>query len=271
MMRMLRLAIGLAIAIALTLPLCARAGTISGTWTLQPGRDGERVQLTIHPDGIGHWNETVHIEKPWSGDDFWLRREAGAFHFAGTVADDRGSGQFTFTSNDAFASGLTARGLAVRDDRKLMTAAAVDLTLQYIDSIRTDGYTDLGYDNLLAFRALGVSPASISDLRGLFGRMSAEDVISTSALHVTRAYVDEMHAMGIATVTPERAVTFKSLHISKSYVGELAEMGFRNLSPDDIVSFKAMHIDRAYLRHLAAHGLKNLTPQQVIELKASGL
>ena len=272
MMRMLRSAIAIALSLALVLPLSARAGTIAGAWTMQPGRDGERVQLTIHPDGgVEHWDETVHIEKPWSGSEFRLRREAGTFHFTGTVINGTGSGQFTFSSNDAFASGLATRGLAVKDDRQLMTAAAVDLTLQYVDSIRADGYPQLGFDNLLAFRALGVTPASIADLRAVFGQMSAENVISTSALHVTRAYVEQMHQMGIASVTPERAVTFKSLNITRSYVDELAQMGFRNMSPDDIVSFKAMRIDGTYLRHLAAHGLKNLTAQQVIELKASGL
>jgi hypothetical protein len=200
-----------------------------------------------------------------------LRREAGTIVFTGILGNGTGSGQFTFTPNDAFVKGLSARGLHYDNDHELLSAAGVDLTLAYIDAVRGDGFPNLPMGDLLAFRALGVTTASIAELRSLFGPISAENVIATTALHVTRSYVDELRGMHIGTITPERAITFKSLHITKSYVDELADLGYRDMRPDDIVAFKSLHIDRAYLQHLAAHGLKNLSPQQVIEMKATGL
>jgi hypothetical protein len=206
-----------------------------------------------------------------SGRDFSVAREAGTFHFTGTLGDDTGSGQFTFTPSEAFVSGLASRGIQTSSDDDILVAASIDLTLAYIDSISAAGYRDIGFEHLIAFRALQVTPASIADLRSIFGQMGTEDVISATALHVTRAYVEELRSMGVGDITPERAVTFKALHIDKGYVAELARMGYAHMPPDQIVSFKAMHIDEAYLQHLRAHGLKNLTPQQVIEMKATGL
>lgn len=273
-MKRLRMMMCIAMLAALVAPSIARANTITGTWKLEPAEHGRQAQLQLYNTSDGfentlHWNELgIQLSSP--GSRFELRREAGTFEFTGTIADGTGSGDFTFTPSDAFRSGLSARGLQ-GDDRRGMTAACVDLTLEYIDTIHATGYRDLSFDNLVAFRALDVTPASIAQLRTLFGDLPAEEVISTSALRITRAYVEELRSMGIGPVTAQQAVTFKSLRIDKAYVGELAGMGYRNMRPNDIVAFKALHIDAAYLRHLASHGLKNLTPQQVIEMKATGL
>lgn len=245
---------------------------ITGTWKME--RSAQHVQLNLQTDrnqNTVQWDENVSIDGPTRPVDFYVRREAGTFHFTGTAGGGSGSGDFTFTPDRAFADGLTSRGLQFDDAAAVMTAASVDLTLAYIDSIHASGYPQLGFNHLVAFRALHVTPSSIADLRSMFGSISAGDVISTTALHGDRAYVDELHSMGVDSVTPQRAVTFKALHITKAYVDELASMGYRGMSPNDIVTFKAMHIDSAYLRHLASHGLKNLTAQQVIELKATGL
>ncbi|HET6895229.1 MAG TPA: hypothetical protein VFH72_07620 [Candidatus Baltobacteraceae bacterium] len=221
----------------------AQAGTITGTWSAH--RTARGVELNLSSDAdihTMHWQETLHLDGAPSTANFTLRREAGTIVLSGTVGNGTGSGQFTFTPSDAFVAGLSSRGLRYDNDHDLLSAASVDLTLQYIDAMRGDGYPNLPFGDLLAFRAVGVTAASLADLRSVFGQISAENVIATTALHVTRSYVDE-----------------------------LADMGYRGMSPDDIVAFKSMHIDRAYLQHLAAHGLKNLSGQQVIEMKASGL
>jgi hypothetical protein len=252
----------------------AQMQSVAGTWVLERSGYSHQWELQLSSDentNTMQWHQTMPIAGPPSSADFSIRREAGTFHFTGTLGSRGGSGQFTFTPNDAFASGLAARKLKTRDSHELMAAASIDLTLAYIDSIRAAGYPDLSFDNLLAFRAVGVTPQSISESRSLFGQLPAGEVISTAALHVTPAYVQELRSMGIGPVTAERAVTFKALHIDKGYIAELARLGYAHMDPQDIVSFKAMHIDAAYLQHLRQHGLKNLTPQQVIEMKATGL
>lgn len=242
--------------------------SVHGTWALQRNDYQNRWQLRLSSDGD---EQTLRMDAPPTSGTFSIRREAGTFDFTGTLSDDGGSGQFTFTPSAAFVNGLGSRHLHPESIRDIMAAASVDLTLEYIDSIAAAGYPNLGFDKTIAFRAVGATPGSIAELRSVFGTLSSEDVVSTSALHVTRAYVDELHTMGVDHVTPERAVTFKALDIDKAYIAELARMGYSHMDPQDIVSFKAMHIDAAYLQHLRAHGLKNLTAQQVIEMKATGL
>jgi hypothetical protein len=248
--------------------------TVNGTWALQQSRYEHRWQLQLSADGdrdTMQWQQTLRLDAAPASANFSIRREAGTFDFTGTLSKDGGSGQFTFTPSSAFVNGLGSRNLHPDSVHDIVTAAGVDLTLAYIDSIGAAGYPNLSFEKLIAFRAVGATASSIAGLRSVFGPLSAEDVVSTSALHVTRAYVDEMHDMGVQTVTAQQAVTFKALHIDKAYVGELSRMGYGRMNPQDIVTFKAMHIDAAYLQHLRAHGLKNLTAQQVIEMKATGL
>lgn len=274
MTRCIRLAFAISAALVLVAPAIARANTITGTWRLERSGHAGRTQLALSSGGnlnTIELNENISAQAPLSGSHFEIRPEAGTFEFTGTLRNGEGSGDFVFTPSEQFISGLSARGLHSEDDREIMSAAAIDLTVGYIDTIRGSGYPHLRFGTLLAFRALNVTPASIAQLRIVFGPLPADEIISTTALHVTAAYVNELREMGISPVTAERAVTFKALHIDKAYVTQLESMGFRNLPPDEIVSFKAMHVDAAYLRRLASHGLKNLTPQQVIQLKAAGL
>lgn len=274
MNRLQRIACGTTALLVFLTAVAFATQTITGAWTLERNRHASGWQLQLSADGDNNsmrWEQTLPIDTAPSSADFTIRREAGTFHFTGTLSSVGGGGQFTFTPSDAFVSGLASRGLQARDEHELVSAATVDLTLQYIDSIRAAGYPDLSFDRLLAFRAVGATPQSIAGLRAIFGTMSAENVISTSALHVTPEYVQELRSMGVDTVTPQRAVTFKALHIDKAYVADLARMGYSHMDPQGIISFKAMHIDAAYLQHLRQHGLKNLTPQQVIEMKATGL
>ncbi|MFN2450062.1 MAG: hypothetical protein ABR508_09820 [Candidatus Baltobacteraceae bacterium] len=246
---------------------------VNGTWVLAPSGQQHQwqIRLSSSDEDTRQWEESLHLDAPPSSTPFSIRRDAGTFDFTGTLAEGTGSGRFTFTPSSAFVNGLASRNLHLRSVRDLTAAAAVDLTLSYIDAIGAAGYPSLSFEKLLAFRAVGATPASIAELRSVFGQLPAEDVISTTALHVTRAYVDELHSMGVDGITPRRAVTFKALHIDKAYIEDLSRMGYAHMKPDDIVSFKAMHIDAAYLQHLREHGLKNLTPQQVIEMKATGL
>jgi hypothetical protein len=273
MSRLARIACCLAAVVAL-IGAGQQFQSVTGTWALERSGYSGRWQLQLSSHGNTNsmqWQETMPIPARPSSTDFTIAREAGTFHFTGTLSSDGGTGQFTFTPSEAFVSGLAARNLQIDNSHEIMSAASVDVTLAYIDSIHAAGYRDLRFGDLLAFRALGVTTQSIAQLRGVFGQMPAGDVISTTALHVTPQYVQELRSMGMGPVTAERAVTFKALHIDKSYIAELARLGYAHMDPQDIVSFKAMHIDAAYLEHLRQHGLKNLTPQQVIQMKAAGL
>jgi len=274
MKRVSQLACCIAALFALVAAASPLLQTVHGTWVYAPSGYQHRWELRLSSDSDDRtlqWQQTLPLDTAPKSATFSIRREAGTFDFTGTLTKDGGSGQYAFTPSGTFVNGLASRNIQADSVHDIMSAASVDLTLSYIDSIGAAGYPNLSFEKLLAFRAVGATPSSIAELRSVFGSLSAEDVVSTSALHVTRAYVQELHGMGVDSITPERAVTFKALHIDKGYIAELARMGFAHMNPQDIVSFKAMHIDAAYLQHLRSHGLKNLTAQQVIEMKATGL
>jgi predicted XRE-type DNA-binding protein len=259
---------------------------LSGSWQLTREAPTGRIELRLWLDGeqhsmfggdVGRFDadrlrlSDAAIDGAPAQVTFSLRRDAGTFQFSGVLGNGRGTGPFTLTPNEVFVQGMAQRGLALSEPRDVLTAAIVDLTLPYIDSIRAAGYPDLSFEHYIGFRAVGVTPQSIAEMQSLFGHVSSGEMESAAAMHITKAYVDEIHSMGIGQVTIERAITFKALRIDKSYVAQLAQMGYPDLSPDNIVTFKAMHIDEAYINHLAAHGLKHLTAEQLIQMKAAGL
>lgn len=246
-------------ALALLLACTANAAqSINGTWELQRETGTPYIEMRLSTLEVHGGRKSVYSSHQYNAADlgltgaridaaasqtqFALKRAAGTFGFTGMLGNGRGGGVFTFTPDDAFVRGLDSRGLKLGNDRDLLAAATVDLTLTYVDSIRSAGYANLSFEKMLAFRALNVTPQSIADLHGLFGTMREDEVISATALGVTKAYVESV-----------------------------ARLGFSNLTVNQIVEFKAMHIDAAYLKHLADHGLKHLTPQQVVEAKATGL
>jgi hypothetical protein len=261
--------------------------SLSGTWQLTRDVQTRHIRLrlwlddgerhSMNWDDIGRFNAAglglndAQVDGTPAKVVFSLQREAGTFQFSGELGNGRGTGPFTFTPNESFVQGMAQRGLDLGGPRDVLTAAIVDMTLPYVDSIHAAGYSDLSFEQLVGFRAVGVTPQSIAELQSLFGRVSTDQVMSATAMHITRAYVDEIRAIGIGPVTVDRAITFKAMGITKAYVAELARMGYPNLSPDNIVTFKAMHIDEAYIDHLAAHGLKHLSAEQLIEMKAAGL
>lgn len=251
MKRVLAAVVTMALAVAL-LPVMARAADVAGgTWTIQPGRTGERVQLELRWDGedSDSYNsgfrledlglQRKDLESPAHSVHFVVRRDAGTVDFTGTAGDGVGSGRFTFDPSAAYRDAMAKRGYGVRNLHEQLAAVALDISLSYTDSIAATGIKPSTYENLIAFRALSITPQSIADLRRQFGPLDEQDVI-----------------------------TFSALHIDASYIKELASVGYTNLSAHEITELKALHVDAGYIRRVQAHGYKHPTVRQLVELKA---
>jgi hypothetical protein len=261
--------------------------TMTGQWSIQRVL-GSTVQLEFRTerraDGTAHWDSTntsdvsriglssADLDSSGKHVHFTIAREAGTFECDGWAGHGQGSGTFAFNASPAFLAGLRSRGYSDLSPEKQAGSAMLDITLGYIDSIFAAGYPHVEYNQLVAFKALGVTPTSIAALRSLFhDNLTAEELTSLAALHVTPAYISELRGLGIAPVSPQKAVELKALGVDKSYVQALAAAGYTNVPPDQLVQLKALGIDQAYIQHLAEHGMKNLTVSQLVRMKAVGL
>lgn len=278
-----------ALAFALTTAPSAAENATTGFWTAHRlSSDSSKVAVGFRTDddqlARGSWNGSFDVDVAQLGlpaadldstgkhVEFTLARDAGSFACDGWAGKGQGAGTFAFSPSTRFLDGLRARGLGEPTTHKLLGAASVDLTLDYIDRIASSGYPHLPLDRLITFRALRVTPESVAELRRTFSAdLSAEDVVSLAALRVTPAYVTEMRSLGISVPSAQKAIQLRALRIDRSYVESLAKAGYPNLDAEQIVQLKALGVDDVYIRHLASHGFTNLTVSKLVQLKALGI
>lgn len=226
---------------------------ITGTWSIQPAVIAGRLELELrtntetghHSHGSSQFTaqdlglQPSDLEGASHPVNFTMRRDAGSIDFTGTAADGVAAGHFTFTSNPAYGDALAKRGLDRPTGEEQLAAVTLDISLSYIGGISAAGVRPTSYGKVIAFRALGITPQSIRDLRRQFGSLDEDGLVTFSALHITPAYIHE-----------------------------LASAGYTNLSANELTELKALNVDGAYIRRVQAHGYKHPTVRQLVELKA---
>jgi hypothetical protein len=266
------------------LPVFASAqNAISGTWSIEPASRQGKIELDLRTDdefGRGHSHDSSQytaqdiglqpsdLSSPAHPVHFTMRRDAGTIDFTGTAGDGVGAGHFTFTPSAAYGDALAKRGFDRPSAREQLAATTLDISVAYIDAIAATGVRPSSYGNLIAFRALGVTPEGIRDLRRQFGNVDEGNVITFTALHITPQYAAEMRAAGVSDLDPHTLVSLRALHVDAAYIKELASAGYSNLTGPELEQLKAMNVDASYIRRVRAHGYKHPTVRQLIELKA---
>jgi hypothetical protein len=266
---------------ALCAPIAAPAQSVlTGTWTIQPSSTAGHIRLELRSDDE-HSSENSSkytpadlglqasdISGPSHAAHFAMRRDAGSIDFTGTLGEGVGSGHYTFSPSAAYRDALTKRGYGRPGIEEQLAATTLDISLSYIDAITATGVHPSDYGKLIAFRALGVTPQSIRDLRRQFGTMSDGDIITFTALHITPQYAADMRAAGVTDMDAHDLVSLRALHVDPTYIKELASVGYSNLSADQLTQLKALHVDADYIRRVQSHGYKHPTVQQLVQLKA---
>jgi hypothetical protein len=277
--------IALALITALAAQTAMAQSTAAGTWSIEPSDTAGKVRFDVRTDGSGegYHNESssdvetqslgLSSQQLSSGGNhvtFTLAREAGSFACEGWISNGKGGGTYVFTASSTYLSKMHDLGYDDISARKQMTAAMIDLTTGYVDSIAKAGYPHLPFDKLVAFRALKIDETFVRSMRSLFGNsgVDSEQIVALRALGVTGTYVEQMRAAGFAVPTARDAVQLRALHVDSAYVRELAAAGYSHLSSEQLIQLRALHIDAAYIKRVQAHGFPNPTVEQLVRLKA---
>lgn len=263
------------------LPLVALIATINGTWSIAPSSAPGDVYLELRIDEPSHHNSRgrdvplssiglserqLHSEQRVT---FSIVRNAGTFVCDGTLNDGRGGGSMSFTASSAWTQAMSGRGYTVSEEQQV-SAAMIDLSVSYVDSLAAAGYSHVPYEKLVALRALGVDQSYIRSMRAAFGggSIDAEQLISLRALGVTEAFVEGIGAAGTTISSPQQAVQFRALHVDAAFVRDMANAGYVHLSPEELVQLRALGIDAAYVERVKAHGFGHPTIDQLVRMKA---
>lgn len=268
--------------IASSLSMARADESIRGTWALLSGAGETRLEIrwsngqsstesTLRPIDANALGIASALASTGEHVRFGLFREAGDYSLEGWVAGGKGGGTFSFTPNAAFFEYMRSRGFRVEGPENELTAADMDITREYINELEQAGLS-LDFDQLIAFRALGIDAAYIRAMASVgFTHLDPNQLESMKALHIDRAYVEGIRAQGMTGVDEKSVVELKALHVDAGYVQELAAAGYPRLSAQDYVRLKALHVDGDYVKALARHGFTHLTVEQLVNYKALGI
>lgn len=198
--------------------------------------------------------------------NFRLVREAGTIACEGAFVNGRGRGTFVFTPDPAFVAGMQSRGYRLSDEKQF-ASATLNLTLAFVDDLRSAGFGELSVDDLFKARIFNVTPQFMAEMRSTgFPNMGLEDLVKARIFKIDADYARQVRAMGFDDKDFESLVKFRIFNITPEYLAELKAEGFSSLSAEDVVKFRIFKIDPEFIRSAKAEE-PDVTVEDLVQMK----
>ena len=97
--------------------------------------------------------------------DFKLTREAGTMNFNGKFEGNQGMGRYKFVADKDFGTYISAQDIGKINDDDLMTFFFVNITKEYLQMLKDEGFTGIEKDKLVALCALKVDKPFITSIK----------------------------------------------------------------------------------------------------------
>ncbi len=197
---------------------------------------------------------------------FRLTREAGTIVCEGSFVNGKGSGTFTFTPAPAYVSGMQTRGYPLSDE-KLFVSTTLDVTLAFVDDLRSAGFADLSFDDVVKARIFKITPQFIAEMKATgFPELGMEELVKARIFKIDADYVRQVNAMGFAEKDFENLVKFRIFKVTPEFLSELKAEGLTALSSEDVVKFSIFNISTEFIR-LARAEDPNVTVEEMVQMK----
>lgn len=100
---------------------------------------------------------------------------------------------------------------------------------------------------------------------------SAGDLIALRSMGITRGYVDELRAAGLAGLDAGEVIALRSVGVDGDYIAALLRAGLTNLDAGQLIALKSSGVDAAYAGRVRDAGLRDLDPDELIALRGAGI
>src|SRR3989442_1527483 len=201
-----------------------------GQWLIEPGERPGIVRLTIR------YGERRYSDNWNSQDDVPLSQLVGL-----SAADMGGSGAAVHFKIVRSAGTLTCEGWF--DDGKGSGHFTYQPNPEFIESLNSAGYKNLGAEDLVRLRDHGVDGEYIADMKEL----------------------------GYAPSNLEELVEARDHGVDASYIVSLKEAGYERLSLQELRRARDHGVTRGFIQRVKARGYGNPSPDEVIRLRDRGL
>ncbi|GAA4337679.1 M56 family metallopeptidase [Flaviaesturariibacter amylovorans] len=165
-------------------------------------------------------------------------------------------------------AGAGAGTYSDRDVDDMVAMKSLNVTEEYIRSIREAGFPDLSNRQAISFKSLGVTADYINGLRAMgFSNLRANDVTGAKSVHVTADFVKGFAAVGFGGLKLDHYISFKALGITPGLVKQYQDLGFTNVRPNDITGAKATGTTPDFIARMQQQGYKLSSLNKYIDLK----
>lgn len=202
---------------------------------------------------------------------FTLTRDAGNIDFTGQAADGRGRGDFRFTPNADFVSGMGRLGYANLSGEDVWRFAMHDVSRDYVTNFRSAGY-QLDASELIKSRIHGATPAFAEQVKdqGL-GRPDIDDLVKMRIHGVTAEFIKAMRDLGYKDLPIEKLVKLRIHGVTPDYVRGMAALGFKDQTLDDLVRFRIHGVSSDFVKAFTDLGYKNLDAEDLVKMRIHGV
>jgi hypothetical protein len=185
------------------------AATVEGTWRADYDNywtrsNSERwISLQLQHDGSNNGLGIPERDLPALSDrrsdgpiHFTLKRDAGTFDFTGRIDAGRGRGDFTFTPDADFLSGMGRLGYPRLTGDDVWRLALHDVSREYVSDFKKAGYSPDTSD-LIKSAIHGATPAFAQEVKAQgLGRPDIDELVKMRIHGVTPEFIKAMRDLG---------------------------------------------------------------------------
>ena len=261
-----------------------RPATVSGTWRADSDNywtrtNSERwINIQLRHDGSNNGIGVPERDVPALADrradgpiHFTLRRDAGTFDFTGRMEAGRGDGDFTFTPDADFISGMGRLGYARLSDEDVWRFAMHDVTRDYVTGFRNAGY-QLDAGDLVKSRIHGATPEFAQEVKAQgLGKADIDDLVKMRIHGVTPEFIKTMKDLGYKDLSIERLVQLRIHGVTPDFIKGMAALGFKDQGLDDLVKFRIHGVSPEFIKSFSDLGYKNLDADDLVKMRIHGV
>jgi hypothetical protein len=145
-----------------------------------------------------------------------------------------------------------------------------NVTLGYIDSLKTMGYSNLPFATMISLRSQNITVDFIKQYRAIgFNDIPANYLSSFKRENISPEFIKNYQNMGYKDIKASDLVLIKTRGVTPDYIRSFESLGYKDIELADIISMKHENITPDFIKGFNDLGFKNVPVKDLILLKMS--
>ncbi|QHT70922.1 hypothetical protein GXP67_31880 [Rhodocytophaga rosea] len=155
--------------------------------------------------------------------------------------------------------------------QEVIEARIHGLTSEYIEDIRSGGFTNLSMKKMMEARIHGVNSAYIESLnKAGFTNLSIDKILEAKIHGIDPVSIKQIESLGYTNLGLDKIIEVKIHGVNSTYIQELKEAGFTNLTINKLIEAKIHGVNADFIAEAKNKGYTYESINNYIDLKIHG-